>query len=1023
MQLKFKIQSFQQDAVDAICDVFLGQRKQGLTEYSRDLGSRVTSTQAALDEDEDYDLGYRNSFVDLSDDMLLSNIQRVQRGNNIHISSSVDKSLGAVSLDVEMETGTGKTYVYIKTMFELYELYGWNKYIVVVPSVAIREGVRKTFEITSEHFHHLYGQRARFFVYNSANLHLLDEFSSGHGINVMIINTQAFATSLKEEGRSKESRIIYSRQDSFQSRRPIDVISANRPIVIMDEPQRMQGATTQAALRKHFNVLFTLNFSATHRVTHNLVYVLDALDAFQQKLVKKIEVKGFVLNRLKGTDGYIYFSEIVLSDKKEPRASLEIDCRLSGGEIKRRTRLFGYGDRLLEASGGLTVYGDIYITEVNPFAGTVTFSNGESLSVSEASSNNYEADIRRMQIRETILSHLDKEARLFEHGIKCLSLFFIDEVAKYRQYNSSGEEVLGEYGVIFEEEYLAALNERITQEETPYTSYLKGIAIEATHRGYFSIDRQGRIINSEVKRGQEASDDISAYDLILKNKERLLSFTEPTRFIFSHSALREGWDNPNVFQICTLKQSDSSIAKRQEVGRGLRLSVSQSGERQDSDIWGEQLVQDINMLTVIASESYATFVDDLQKGIAADLYDRPTTASVEFFTGKTVCIDDRVHQISEREARVAYNYLVRNDYLDDEGKVTDAYRTDSKNNSLAPLPESIAPIADGVHTLVRSIYDPSVLKDMVASAKKTAVSNRIVDANWTAFLDLWERINKRYAYLVDFDSEKLIEQAAAAINANLSVTEVSYTRTTGEGFVDFTVTSQKTVSLDRSTAISVKYDLAQKISDGVNLSRRTVVAILQRLKPDKMMMFAANPEEFSSKVIKEINDRKAAIVVQAITYVPSGEEDYTREIFNVSKSSEEYQRAYEATKGIQQYIFVDGAAGAESIEGKFARDLDVSEDVIAYAKLPKGPRGFFIPTPLGNYSPDWAISFRKGSVQYIYFIAETKGSMDRTQFRPVENAKIDCAMRLFNEISTTGVKYHFVDSYRTLIDDVMRREL
>jgi type III restriction enzyme len=472
-----------------------------------------------------------------------------------------------------------------------------------------------------------------------------------------------------------------------------------------------------------------------------------------------------------------------------------------------------------------------------------------------------------------------------------------------------------------------------------------------------------------------------------------------------------------------LKQSESSIAKRQEVGRGLRLAINQNGDRQDIDVWGEQLVQDINKLTVIASESYASFVTDLQRGIAADLYDRPTVASVEYFTGKTIRVDGEVHQISVREATVAYHYLVKNDYVDDEGKITDIYRMANTNGSLAALPESIAPLAQGIHALVQHIYDPSALSDMIEPAKKAPVNNRFVDANWEAFLQLWERINKRYAYLVDFDSDELINQAVSSINANLSVTEVSYTRTTGEGFVQFSVSSEKTTSLPRSTAISVKYDIAQKISDAVNLSRKTVIAILQKLRPDRMMMFAANPEEFISKVSKIINECKAAIVVQAITYVRSGEPDYTREIFNMSRSSEEYQRAFKARKAIQQYIFTDGTSGEDSIERRFARALDIGEEVVVYAKLPKGPKGFFIPTPVGNYSPDWAISFKQGSVRYIYFIAETKGSMDRTQFRPIENAKIDCAMRLFNQFSSAGVRYHFVDSYRTLIADVMQRDL
>jgi type III restriction enzyme len=559
-------------------------------------------------------------------------------------------------------------------MFELNERYGFCKFIVVVPSIAIREGVFKTFNDTAEHFHHIYKQKARFFVYNSSNLHQLDEFSQNSGINVMIINMQAFNTSLKEGGTSKESRIIYTKQDSFQSRRPIDVIAANHPIIIQDEPQKMQGDKTQNALKNHFKPLFSLNYSATHAVRHDLVYVLDALDAYKKKLVKKIEVKGFELHRLSGTDGYIYFSEIILDKHKAPRARLQIDKKLKGGDRKRVTSPFDVGDNLYVESGELESYKGLFITDINTFDGTITFSSGDVLGVSEANCENLDNHIRRMQIRETIESHFEKEERLFADGIKCLSLFFIDEVAKYRQYDDEGNQKLGEYGVIFEEEYNAVLAEKITLEETPYISYLKRIATKDTHQGYFSIDKNKREINSKVTRGNDFSDDISAYDKILKHKEILLSFTDDTRFIFSHSALREGWDNPNIFQICTLKQSDNTTAKRQEVGRGLRLCVNQAGDRQDAETLGNELVQDVNKLTVIASSSYNDFVGTLQSDIKDYLYERPKKADKEYFAGKMVKANGETVVITEKQATAAYNYLVRNDYVDDDGKVTDNYR-------------------------------------------------------------------------------------------------------------------------------------------------------------------------------------------------------------------------------------------------------------------------------------------------------------------------------------------------------------
>ena len=439
-----------------------------------------------------------------------------------------------------METGTGKTYVYIKTMFELNKRYGWTKFIVVVPSIAIREGVKKSFETMEDHFMEHYGKKARYFIYNSSNLNQLDSFSGNSGLNVMIINTQAFASSLKEGAKNKESRIIYSKRDEFGSRRPIDVIKANRPILILDEPQKMGGEVTQKAL-KNFNPLFALNYSATHKTQHNLVYVLDALDAFNKRLVKKIEVKGFEVRNFRGTDKYLYLEQIILSKNKPPMARIEMEIGYNKS-INRETRIVGVGADLYYLSQQMEQYKGYTVSDIDPINNTLTFTNGEVISTGNVVGDVSERDMRRIQIRETILSHFEKEEQLFNKGIKTLSLFFIDEVSKYRIYDENGDEQLGEYGKIFEEEYLSVLNEYLKVEQSPYQQYLrdKCADVSAVHKGYFSIDKKGRAVDSKLKRGSEFSDDISAYDLILKNKERLLSFEESTRFIFSHSALREG---------------------------------------------------------------------------------------------------------------------------------------------------------------------------------------------------------------------------------------------------------------------------------------------------------------------------------------------------------------------------------------------------------------------------------------------------------------------------------------------------
>ena len=590
MELQFKTQAYQTEAAEAVAEVFRGQpagREEG--------GNRPLA---------------------LPDAALLENIRRVQSRNGVPLSSALAEDLGRCSLDVEMETGTGKTYVYIKTIFELNRRYGWSRFIVAVPSIAIREGVRRTFDLTRDHFMALYGKKARFFVYSGRDLEALEGFAAQRGVSVMIINTQAFASSLREGGGAA-SRIIYSRRDEFASRRPIDIVRSARPIVILDEPQRMGGEATRRALQ-NFDPLFVLNYSATHARRHNLVYVLDALEAYRKKLVKRIEVKGFAAGGPGGGGRYLYLERIVLSPDRPPMARLEFEAAERGGVV-RRTRALGTGDSLYDLSGGMAQYRGCVLADIDPLGGRVTLSDGQTLSPGEGAAS--EADLRRLQIRETILSHFEKERVLFPLGVKTLSLFFIDRVSGYRVYDADGREGLGEYGRIFQQEYENALGRFLTGEDSPYQRYLRRMGGDPArvHRGYFSVDRRtGRSVDSAVARGGTCSDDLPAYDLILSNRERLLSFEEPTRFIFSHSALREGWDNPNVFQICTLKHAVSQTMKRQEVGRGLRLCVNQEGVRMDEAACGAA-VHDINLLTVVASESYEKFVSDLQREIRQDL--------------------------------------------------------------------------------------------------------------------------------------------------------------------------------------------------------------------------------------------------------------------------------------------------------------------------------------------------------------------------------------------------------------------
>ena len=1010
MKFKFKIQQYQTDAVESTVSVFAGQPSKTNAQYRRDLGKQKQQLKAEFEEEY---VGYRNADVELNANQLLENIHHQQVQNDIPLSKSLTATngLGVCLLDVEMETGTGKTYVYIKTMFEMNKRFGWSKFIVVVPSIAIREGVYKSFTMLEEHFMELYGKKARYFIYNSGNLTEIDSFSSDASINVMIINVQAFNTSFKEGAANKEARIIYSKRDDFQSRRPIDVIAANRPIIIMDEPQKMEGEATQKALR-NFKPLFVLNYSATHKTSHNCVYALDAYDAYKQRLVKKIQVKGITVQNLLGTQSYIYFDSIVLSKNHAPVVKLEIEVK-GAAATRRQLCKFEQGDSLFAVSQ-LPAYKDFVITEINPLTNTVYFQNGKQLCQGEVMGDVSEKAIQQIQVRETIKSHFEKERALFNQGIKTLSLFFIDEVANYKSYDADGNEVQGPLWKMFEDEYSRYLNENLTLFEDDYQKYLRRFSAAEVHNGYFSIDKKGRSVNSEVKRGKDTSDDISAYDLILKNKERLLSFDEPTRFIFSHSALREGWDNPNVFQICTLRHANSSTAKRQEVGRGLRICVDNDGNRMDKERLGDA-VHDTNKLTVIANENYSSFVDALQKETKDTLRERPTQATVDYFKGVTVKVGEEKHTISEQEAASIVSYLFDNDYIDEKGNILQDYHTDMEKGAWAPMSKKLQPIEEQVHKLIQSIFDPAALEDMVedANGKAEVVNERLNDnAEKKEFKALWNEINHRYVYTVHYDSEELIQKAIDAINSELNVTQLKYVVTTGtqgDDELEFTgEQSTRTKEMRDVSTSNVPYDLVGDIAKAATLTRRTVARILKGIQLSKLYLFKNNPEEFIRKVSHIIREQKATMIVEHISYNRT-ENQYDSDIFTKEKSRQTIDKAYPAQKHILDYVFPDSQG-----ERDFAEDLDKAEEVCVYAKL---PRSFHIPTPVGNYAPDWAIAFNdKMGIKHVFFIAETKGSMDSMQLKGVEKAKIDCAKKLFNNVSTSNVRYGCVDSYGSLLE-------
>jgi type III restriction enzyme len=1006
MKLKFKQQSFQSDAVRAVVDCFTGQPKSRGFKYSIDPGRAAAGTSGTLPGMEGD--GFANSRVGIPNKKILENLQEVQRSQNLPISAELKGSaVCALNLDVEMETGTGKTYCYIKTMFELNKEYGWSKFIVVVPSIAIREGVLKSFEIMSDHFAEQYGKKPRYFVYNSKQLHNLESFSSDAGINVMIINVQAF------NARGEDARRIYLELDDFQSRKPIDVIRKNHPILILDEPQKMEGKATTEKLAE-FDPLMILRYSATHKTEHNKVYRLDAIDAYNQKLVKKIAVRGITVKGLSGTNAYLYLESIKITTVKPPEARAELEIMQKSG-IKRVHRTLKKNDNLYDLSEGLEQYRGFVVSDINAIENTISFTNGVVLGAGEATGDVNELALRRIQIREAIKSHFEKEKALFDQGIKVLSLFFIDEVAKYRLYNDEGEQA-GEYAKIFEEEYNSQLNEVMTLEDTPYNRYLKGISAAKTHNGYFSIDKKSkRLVDPSVKaRGEGAgeADDVDAYDLILRDKERLLMFEEPVRFLFSHSALREGWDNSNVFVICTLKHSDNTISRRQEVGRGMRLARNQQGDRIDDPA----IVHDVNVLTVVANESYKDFVKGLQSDINKALSDRPKKANEEYFKDKILKTPTGDVKVTPQLAKLIERYLIKNDYSDSEERVTEQYHQAKKEGSLAALPPELEPYKEQVFQLIDSVFSEAQLPK-IEDDRKGKVNPLNANFEKKEFQELWGKINRKAIYAVDFKTDELIAKCIKALDKELKVTPLQYTVTAGEqkAVVEydevkagdaFTVLENSTEKLTSSAGSAVPYDLIGKIAEATQLTRKTVAEVLGKIGTHVFGQFKSNPEDFILKASTIINEQKATVIVEHLSYDPI-EETHSVNIFTQEKR-EDLSKGFQATRCIYDYVFTDSTN-----ERTFVGELDASAEVVVYAKLPKS---FSIPTPVGNYNPDWAIAFQAGKVKHIFFVAETKGSMSSMDLRKIEESKIECARKFFAKITSDQVKYDVVNNYGKLME-------
>lgn len=1014
MKLQFKHQKFQADAAKAVVDVFAGQPYL-IPSYMVDKGEVVQQTLGT-----EFDAtGWCNQKLvpAINDQIILEHIQKIQRSNQIKPSNKLE---GKYNLTIEMETGVGKTYTYIKTMYELNRAYGWSKFIVVVPSIAIREGVYKTFEITQEHFAEEYGKKVRFFIYNSALLTEIDRFASDNSINVMIINSQAF------NAKGKDARRIDMKLDEFRSRRPIDIIAKTNPIVIIDEPQSVEGKQTKENLKK-FNALITLRYSATHKddSIYNMIYRLDAMEAYNKRLVKKIAVKGITESGTAATNSYVYLESINLS-KAAPTATIQFEIKGATG-VRKVTRTVSEGFNLYDNSGYMEEYKQGFVVaRIDGRDDSVEFLNGIKIFAGDVIGKVSEEQIRRIQIRETILSHIQKERELFYKGIKVLSLFFIDEVAKYKQYDAAGSELNGVYADIFEEEYNDVVNSLQTRfGEDDYLKYLAAIPADKTHAGYFSVDKKGKMVDSKVAKKETTTDDVDAYTLIMKNKELLLDRnpqTSPVRFIFSHSALREGWDNPNVFQICTLKQSSSDVRKRQEVGRGLRLCVNQDGERMDTNVLGSD-VHNVNVLTVIASESYDNFAKGLQSELAADVADRPTAITPDLFIGKVIKDDKGNEQVVDGDlARAIYFDLIYSRYIDKKGVLTDEYYEDKKNGAIH-VAEEVVDSAESVIEIIDSIYDSRAMQP--ENARKNNVELQVDESKLAMpeFKALWSKINAKSVYVVDFDTDELVKKSINALERKLHVSKVYFKVETGvmeqmeskaklENGNSFVKEKSQTYDSTGVAGTNVKYDLIGKLVDETGLTRKAIIKILQGLSPVTFSMFKYNPEEFIIKTAAIINDEKATAIIEHITYDVM-DEKYGTEIFtDPTIKGRLGVNAMKAKKHLYDHIVYDSAN-----EEKFAKELDTNTNVAVYVKLPDG---FHISTPVGNYNPDWAIAFYEGTVKHIYFVAETKGSMNSMQLRQIEASKIHCAREHFKAISKDNVVYEVVDSYQALLDLVTK---
>ena len=954
MRLKFDPNlQFQIDAVNAMTEVFYGQP---LSEGDLEIGFK------RMDWIFQTELGIGNNLI-LDESVLLKNIHLVQEDNDIEKVSSFQGR----HFSIEMETGTGKTYVYLRTIFELYKKYGFKKFVIVVPSVAIREGVLKNLDITKEHFLHLYNNVSYdYFVYDSKKINQVRQFAASNYIQIMVINIDAFRKTLEDKDEEKKSNIIHRESDKLSGRKPIEFIQATHPIVIIDEPQSVDNTPKAKEAIETLNPLCTMRYSATHRNPYNLLYKLDPIKAYDMRLVKRIEVAS-VLSEEYFNEPFIQFKAVDNQNGIRAKLAIHVDSS-SGPKLKNVT--VGSGDDLFVRSNERENYRNSYIiNEINAEPGNeyISFTNGKTLSLGQTQGGLTD-DIMKVQVRNAIQEHLEKELKVKDKGIKVLSLFFIDRVANYRSYDEQGNSVKGKIALWFEKYF----NELI--QKPRYKDLLK-FPLEKLHDGYFAADKKG--ILKDTSGSTQADEDV--YNKIMKNKEQLLSLDEPLRFIFSHSALREGWDSPNVFQICTLNETKSEMKKRQEIGRGLRLPVNQQGER----IFDET----INRLTVIANESYEDFARKLQTEIEEDFNIHFGAVSKNTFAKIIQVIHDKETTLGDEKSKKIWEELKQQGHIDEDGKIQPKFNPSDKYFEVILSPE----FQDVKHQVIDIVQSYLFSEHVVnRNNRKTLKINKMIYLD-DEFRKLWEKIKPKTTYSVEYDTDILIEKASRAIREMDRIEKVKIVYKKAEvdiqkkGIVTKELRIQETTAFYGEDKVNLP-DILAYLQKETELTRNTIVRIL--INSGRIEEFPLNPQKFMDSVARLIKNELHKLVVDGIKYEKIAGQGYEMRLFEETEIISYLNNLIEVKKSVYDAIEYDS-----EIEKQFAESLDMREDIKLFVKLPSW---FKIDTPIGTYNPDWAIVKHEDNT--LYLIRETKGIKDFEKLRNIEADKIRCAKRHFREL-------------------------